>query len=276
MKVSAVIVNYKTPKLLLSCLESLKKEAPEVSDIIVVDNASHDNSLEILKERFPYVRRIASRINAGFAKGVNWGMTNARNPYVLILNPDIVVRPGSIQTLVNQIDQQKKVGIIAPQLRYPDGGLQYSCLRFQTPLFILARRSWFGKTKIGQNIMNRTQMADYDHSKPRDVDWVLGGCMLVNRRAVEEVGMLDERFWMYCEDMEWCRRFWHAGWRVRYEPNAVVVHHHRRQSAEQPGVRGLLSPLGRAHFTSGLKYFIKHIGNKRLLTEGQRHMQTQA
>lgn len=261
MNISVVIVNYKTPKLLMQCLQSLQQEAPEVRDIIVIDNSSGDNSLALLKKEYPWVRRIASPVNAGFGRGVNWGITNARNPYILILNPDVIAQPGSLQKLYEEMQQNPNIGLIAPQLRYLDGSLQYSCCRFQTPMLVVYRRSWLGKTSHGKKRLDHFLMKDFDHTKPRNVDWVIGGCMLVRRQALEQVGLIDERFFMYFEDMDWCRRFWQSGWLVRYEPRAVMIHHHRRQSASRPGLRGLLNPLGRIHLSSGFKYFYKHIGN---------------
>ncbi len=265
MNLSVVIVNYKTPKLLMQCLQSLQHEAPEVRDVIVIDNSSGDGSIALLKNKYPWVRRIASPINAGFGRGVNWGITNARNPYILILNPDVIAQNGSLQQLYSELQRNPTVGLIAPQLRSPEGTLQYSCCRFQTPLLVLFRRSWLGKTRFGIRRLDHFLMKDYDHSRPRNVDWVIGGCMLVRRQALEQVGLIDERFFMYFEDMDWCRRFWQNGWLVRYEPRAVMIHHHRRQSASRPGLRGLLNPLGRIHLISGLKYFYKHIGNGRKL-----------
>jgi GT2 family glycosyltransferase len=272
MNLSIVIVNYKTPQLLLQCVASLKKEAPALDDIIVIDNASGDTSLEQLKERFPDVRRIASRINAGFSRGVNWGITNARHDFILILNPDVIVKPGSIDHLMKIMRDEPYVGLVAPKLLQQDGSLQYSCCRFQTPLIIAYRRTVLGKTSHGKKRIAHFLMHDYDHGRARDVDWVIGGCMLVRRAAIEQVGLLDERFFMYCEDMDWCRRFWQAGWHVRYEPRAEMVHYHRRQSAARPGVFGLLNPLGRAHLVSGVKYFVKHIGNGKRLRRSQRMM----
>ncbi len=267
MHISAVIVNFKTPDLLRVCLRSLATHAPDIKDIVVVDNASHDQTITMLTKEFPHVRRIASRANAGFAKAVNWGITNARAPYILILNPDVIVSPGSVQKLYEELTSQPDIALIAPKLQYPDGTLQYSCCRFQTPTYIVAHRSWFGSTKAGQKLINHVRMVDYDHKQARDVDWVIGGCMLVRRSAIEGVGLMDERYWLYIEDMDWCRAFWQAGWRVRYEPEAVMTHHYRRQSAKAHGVRGLLTPLGRAHFISGAKYFVKHIGNGHLIAE---------
>lgn len=263
MNISVIIVNYKTPELLRSCLHSLARYAPDVKDIIVVDNASEDSSVALLKKEFPQCKRIASHVNVGFAKAVNWGITNAREEFILILNPDIIVSPGSVQKLYQELRTHKDLALVAPKLHYPDGSLQYSCCRFQTPAYIIAQRSWLGNTGPGKKLINRVRMADYDHAQARDVDWVIGGCMLVRRKAIEEVGLMDERYWLYIEDMDWCRSFWQAGWRVRYEPSAVMTHHYRRQSARAHGLRGLLTPLGRAHFVSGSKYFVKHIGNRR-------------
>jgi len=121
MNLSVIIVNYKTPHLLVECLESLGKEAPEVKDIIVVDNASRDDSLIILKQIYPWVRRIASPVNAGFGRGVNWGITNSRNDFILILNPDVTVRPGALRLLYQEMRREPTIGLIAPQLRSPNG-----------------------------------------------------------------------------------------------------------------------------------------------------------
>lgn len=273
MNISVVIVNYKTPKLLMQCLESLKKEAPGINDIVVIDNASGDDSIALLKKNRPDVKRIASRTNVGFGRGVNWGITNARKPFILILNPDIILSPGSLQILWQEMNNQPRLGLIAPKLMLPDGNLQFSCCRFQTPDVVVFRRSWLGKTTLGQKRIDRFLMKEYDHQKPRDVDWVIGGCMLVRRQALEEIGLMDQRFFLYFEDMDWCRRFWHNGWRIRYEPRARMTHYYRRQSYRQQGLKGLLTPLGRAHFVSGSKYFIKHIGNGALLRHGQSQMQ---
>ncbi len=272
MKLSIVIVNYKTPLLLMQCLASLKKEAPEVTDIIVVDNASNDETIPLLQSKHPDIKRIASKTNVGFGRGVNWGITNAKHEFVMILNPDVIVSPNSLQFLLKQIRADKNIGMIAPKLLLPNGEIQYSCCRFQSPDVIVYRRSVLGKTTLGQRRINHFLMKDYDHKEPRDVDWVIGGCMLIRRKAAEEVGLMDDRFFLYFEDMDWCRRLWQAGWRVRYEPRAIMTHYYRRQSNSQPGVKGLLTPLGRAHFISGTKYFIKHIGNSKRLKNGQKHL----
>lgn len=269
MNVSVVIVSYQTPELLAQCLRSLQREAPEAQDIIVVDNASGDGTLDILRRDFPQVRCISSRVNVGFAKGVNWGLTNARAEHVLVLNPDIVLAPGSLQALVHELEQHPDVGLIAPKLVFPDGGLQHSCLRWQTPTIVAYRRTILGRTPFGKHSLQRYLMRDYDHAAPRDVDWVIGGAMLLRRQALDEVGGLDERFFLYFEDMDWCRRFWQAGWRVRYEPRAVMTHHHRRESARLPGVLGLANPLARIHIASSLKYFTKHLGNAGRLRQSQ-------
>ena len=184
---------------------------------------------------------------------------------MLVLNPDIVIKPGSLQILVRELQTQPRVGLVAPKLIFPDGSLQYSCLRWQTPAIVAYRRTALGRTPWGRRRLARYLMEDFDHNAPCDVDWVLGGAMLVRKKALEEVGGLDERYQLYFEDMDWCRSFWQAGWRVRYEPRAVMIHHHRRESARLPGLLGLANPLARVHIASSIKYFAKHLGNKKLL-----------
>lgn len=226
----------------------------EQHEIIVVDNASAEHEqMDALRKQFPQVRFLLLSQNRGYAAGNNAGMAVALGDRVLILNPDIVVFADSIDALLDALEIDRHVGMVGPRLFNPDGTLQPSCNRFYSPLTPIFRRTALGRLRMGQAILRRDLMLDWDHSHARDVDWLMGSALLVRKKAIEEVGGLDERFFLYFEDMDWCRRFWAAGWRVRYAPQAVMAHYHQRLSA-----RSFWRRHTRIHVASAVKYFLKH------------------
>lgn len=232
MKLSIVIVNYNTSVDLDRCLESIERCPPRWEHaVVVVDNASSDPELPEIRRRHPGVRWIANSRNEGYSRGANIGMSAVDAEYHLVLNPDIVVLPGSLDALVDFADRTPKAGIVGPQLLNEDGTVQDSCRRFYTLLTLLLRRTFLGKVWRDSAEVDRHLMRDFDHASARPVDWVLGGCMLVRRRALERTGPMDERFFLYFEDVDWCYRMWQAGWDVMYAPDARFVHRHRRDSS---------------------------------------------
>jgi GT2 family glycosyltransferase len=261
MKLSIIIVNYDTGPLTAACIESiLRQELPFSFEIIVIDNASHDESASHLTSDFPEITVLANDKNVGLAAGVNRGLAAAKGDYYLILNPDIIVLPKALETLVSFLQKHKDVGMVGGQLISPNGEIQDSCYRFYTPLTVIYRRTWLGKTRRGRQDVARLLMKDFDHRSVRDVDWLMGACLLVRGAAVREVGGMDERFFLYFEDVDWCRRFWEAGWRISYVPQAQFSHYHQR-SSEQRGIFRLLSNwILREHIKSAFKYFSKHRG----------------
>jgi GT2 family glycosyltransferase/lipopolysaccharide/colanic/teichoic acid biosynthesis glycosyltransferase len=243
-RVSVVIVHYRTPDLLRSCLESLRAHlAADTAEALIVDNASAELRPAGIEGEFPGVRLLPQERNLGYAKAVNLAMAAGIGDYFLVLNPDIVVRPGAIETLLDAADARPDAGIIAPRLLNPDGSLQYSCRRFYDFRTFLFRRTPLGRLMPGADVLRRHLMLDYDHLTARAVDWVLGGAMLVRRAAVADVGGMDERFFLYFEDVDWCYRMHQRGWRVVYEPRAAMVHHHRRESARRPMGKSFFSHL---------------------------------
>jgi GT2 family glycosyltransferase len=184
-------------------------------------------------------------------------MRDSRGRYVLIMNPDITVRPESVDTMVRFMDRNPDVGIMGPKLLHPDGSVDHSCYRFPkwtTPVY---RRTPLGRLSVGREEVGRYVMADYDHGQTRDVDWLLGAVLMVRKSAIEKVGMFDERYFLYFEDTDWCRRFWDAGYRVVYHTGATMVHYHERLSAQVPWILGPLSKSTRVHIASCIKYFRK-------------------
>jgi GT2 family glycosyltransferase/lipopolysaccharide/colanic/teichoic acid biosynthesis glycosyltransferase len=252
-KFAIVIISYNTRKLIRRCLESLRAFAPRCAmEVLVVDNASYDGSVEMLAQEFPWVWVLPNRRNLGYAAAVNQGLEATRGEYVLILNPDIVVRDGSLDQLVDFLDRTPDCGIAAAKLLNTDGTLQHSCRSFYTPRTLLMRRTPLGKLFPNSPIIRHHLMLDYDHTTPRAVDWVIGACMLVRRSAAEAVGGMDERFFLYFEDVDWCFRMSRQGWKVWYLPQSEMVHEHRRDSAKPK-----LSRSFWAHLGSLLRYYEK-------------------
>lgn len=262
MLVSVIIVNYNTGALTQACIESLLAEKlPGGLEIIVVDNASSDESVSFLRADFPEVTVIANNTNVGLAAGVNKGIAAAKGSYYLVLNPDIVALPGAIKTLTDFMQDHKDVGLAGGQLLSPNGRIQFSCYRFYKPSTIVYRRTWLGRTPWGKKEIKRFLMKDFDHKATADVDWLMGSCLLLRAKAVEEVGGMDERFFLYFEDVDWCRRFWKAGWRVTYVPSARFSHFHQ-QSSRRGAILGVLTNwTTRTHIKSAIQYFLKYRGS---------------
>lgn len=263
MDLSIVILNYKTRGLLKQCLKGLRlNHIPFSYEVIVVDNNSHDGTAAMMRSEFPDVTLIASSVNGGFAAGMNLGIRQSSGRYVLLLNPDIAVLSNAIAEMYDFLERHPRVGLAGPKLVNPDGTIQTSCRKFPTFWTILFRRSPLGKLPFAHRRLRAFLMLDWDHRDNRPVDWLLGACLMVRRTAMESVGLLDERFFLYFEDVDWCRRFWDAGYEVYYLGAASeIVHYHRRLSAESPGLKGIFSYATRLHIVSGLKYFTKYSGS---------------
>jgi N-acetylglucosaminyl-diphospho-decaprenol L-rhamnosyltransferase len=262
MLLSIIIVNYNTAALTKACIESLlKQKFPGQLEIIVIDNASRDESVALLRSDFPTITVISHERNLGLAAGVNAGLAVASGTYTLILNPDIIALPGALHDIVRYLDEHPTVGIVGGQLLSPSGKIQFSCYRFYRPVTVMYRRTWLGSTPVGRRETARFLMKDFDRLQPRAVDWLMGACLAVRQRAVREVGGMDERFFLYFEDVDWCRRFWQSGWRVVYLPTAQFSHYHQR-SSERGGIFGIVhNRATREHIKSAVKYFWKYRGH---------------
>lgn len=258
---SIVILNYKSNNMVKECLRGIKSVGVDLKyEIIVVDNGSGDGVGKMLQENFPEVKFIASSENVGFAAGNNIGIRAAIGRYILIMNPDIAVFSGSLEALVRYMDENSRVGIAGPKLLNPDRSVQFSVYRFPKRVTPIYRRTPLGSTAGGQRELQRYLMKDWDHEEAREVDWLLGACLIVRREAMREVGLFDERYFLYFEDTDWCRRFWEVGWKVAYVPSSTMVHFHRRESAESPLFASLFKKTTQAHILSSIKYFLKYRG----------------
>lgn len=250
--VSIVIVHFRTPAVLAVCLERIKEARIGVPmEVIVVDNAPLDDAAELICAGTPGVVYRKNQQNLGFGKAVNQGIRMAAGEFVLVLNPDVEVAGGSIEELIAEMRRDPRAGIVAPRLLYPDGSLQHSCRTFYTlPVFVL-RRTFLGRLFPDHPRLREHLMLDYDHESTRVVDWCLGASLLVRRAAVHDVGAMDERFFLYFEDVDWCYRMQARGWHVVYHPASTMIHRYERLSAKRPG-RGLL-----LHLASTFRYYEK-------------------
>ena len=226
MKLSAIYVNYRSSyylqQSLLLLLASLKNIS---SEIYVIDNNSWDQRLTTLQQTYPKVQFLRNTHNVGFAKASNIALRRCKGDYVLLLNPDVYVQPETLSSMLHYMNQHSVIGILAPQLRFQNGSLQYSCRRYPTPLVHFLKMIYPRARQVQHYLMK-----DIDHSSPRDIDWSLGAFLLVRREVLDKIGFLDERFFLYFEDVDLCRRAKRAGWRVVYYPKAVATHLYQQSS----------------------------------------------
>ncbi len=253
MDLSIVIVTHNSLSPVGKCLRSLEQYPPGCEyEVLVVDNASGDGTPEMIRGSFPSVRLIANDDNRGYSKGVNQAFLASSGRYFLILNPDIIVDEDSIDALVRFMDDRPGAGIAGSKLVFPDGSLQPSCRSFYTITALFLRRTFLGRIFPRAKALRQHLMRDYDHAEARQVDWVIGACMIVRRDAVAEVGLMDERFFLYFEDTDWCYRMKQHGWEVWYDPGSVMVHLYERSSA-----KSVLSRPFLLHMLSLMRYYEK-------------------
>jgi N-acetylglucosaminyl-diphospho-decaprenol L-rhamnosyltransferase len=254
LDVSVVIVNYKVRELLRECLRSLEHDLAKLrGEVWVVDNDSGDGSVEMLTTELPWVRLIANDRNRGYGAANNQAIRQARGRYLLILNPDTKLPPGAIVDTIAELEAHPDIGALGPKLVLADGSLDRACRRsFPSPEVAFYRL--FGLTRLFPNHPRfaRYNLLNVDEDTAIDVDSVVGAFMLVRREVVDRVGMFDEAFRLYGEDLDWAFRIKQAGWRVRYHP-AVVVTHYKRQSTRQRPVASI-----RAFYEAMHIFYDKH------------------
>jgi len=255
MQISIIINNYKTKGLLKQCLSGIEKYPPSVQyEIIVVDNNSGDGSVELVKERFPKVKLIASKENLGHHKGNNTGIKNSTGKYLLILNTDIAVLDNTLDKMYQFMESHSGVALIGPKLKNPDGSIQMSCMRFPTPMVPIYRRTFLGKLPFAKKQIHSYLMEDFDHSTTREVDWILGACEMIRRDIVDKIGLMDEELFLYFGDIALCKKIKEAGYKVYYFVDANIVHYHNRESARS----GVFSRIFWIHISDWIKYLKKY------------------
>ena len=216
MDLSIIILNYKTKELIRQQLKAFRSLKMALSyEIIVVDNASDDGIGQLIKDNFPEVVFIQNSLNSGYAAGNNLGLARAQGKYLVVLNPDTVIIDNALERLFDFMEANPEVGIVGPQLLYPNQEIQESYARWPNLMLPLYRRTFLKQTSFGQRWLSHFFYKERDPEKPAEVDWLHGACLLVRKASLVKVGPMDERFWMYLDDTDWCRRFWQAGYKAQ-------------------------------------------------------------
>jgi N-acetylglucosaminyl-diphospho-decaprenol L-rhamnosyltransferase len=267
-----VIVSWNVRDLLRHCLRSILDSGYWVLDgpdpthglpssppdrqleLIVVDNASTDGSPDMVRAEFPQVHLVVNAENRGFTAANNQGLALSQGRFLLLLNPDTEVMGDALAQMVAYMDDHADVGALGPQLRYADGSLQPSRRRFPTFATALLESTVLQQWWADNRVLRRYYMADTPDDAVQLVDWVVGACLLVRRQVYEQVSGLDEGFFMYSEELDWCKRIKDAGWAVAYLPTAIILHHEGKSSEQ-------VVPARHIYFQSSkVRYFRKHHG----------------
>jgi len=251
-RVTAVIVSFNTREHLLRCVASLQAHVSLPIEVVVVDNGSDDGSAAAVRAAHPAARVVENGANLGFAAACNRGLREARAPYGLLLNSDAEVCPGTVEALARVLDERPEVGVVGPRTVGPDGGPQLSFGPDLTPPAEWRQRRLVVGLRQGQAAAVREVTAL--SAREQEPAWVSAACLLARKAALDAVGGLDERFFLYEEDVDLCLRVRRAGWRILYTPAAVVMHH-LGKSMDMAPARARLE-YDRSH----LRFYAKHRG----------------
>ena len=222
--------------------------------VTVVDNASSDGSPEHVEEHFPNVTLIRNQTNLGFAKASNIGMYQSSGRYICLVNSDVVVQEDCLDTLRNYMDENPRIGIIGPKILNSDGTLQPTCRQFPTLWNSFCRATGLDTIFPRSKLFSQQFMTFWTHDRTLQVDYLSGCLVMVRREALNEVGLLDEEFFFYAEDKDWCKRFWDNGWEVVYLPHVEAVHRLYGSSDKRP-VKFYIQEV-----RANLQYWLKHHG----------------
>jgi GT2 family glycosyltransferase len=235
MQLSVVIVNWKARECLPACIESLKADLDGIeAEIVFVDNASGDGSPGWVRENHPEVIVIENQTNLGFSRANNLAIKGSRGDLVMLLNPDTVVKEGGVRSLISLLEKEPAAGIAGPRIEYPDGSIYPQCKR-KIPTVGDAFYYLFGIERL-RSLVSRRSGYTLDHLDPGDVhevEAISGSCMMIRREALTDIGLLDEDFFLYGEDLDLCLRAGRSGWKILYCPKAIIVHHHGQSSRQR-------------------------------------------
>lgn len=255
LSLSIVIVNHNVEHLLKECLQSVYCNTRQISfEIIVVDNNSTDGSVEMLRKEFPGVKLIENQENLGFAKATNQGLRESRGRYVLLLNPDTVVLSGALDKMVEFMEANSQAGALGCKLLYPDGSLQPSCRSFPTLTTAFFENTGLEKLFPKNKVIGRHRIGYWDHNDIREVDQPTGAALMVRQEILSQVGLMDEQFYMYYDDIDWCYRIKKRGWKIYLIPLAQIIHY----GGQSAGLN--MAEMRIQGYKSRHKFFRKHYG----------------
>jgi GT2 family glycosyltransferase len=253
VEVSVVIVAWNAKHYLEMCLESLAEDPPRRSmEVLVVDNASADDTVEVVEAKFPWVKLIKSKENLGFSRGNNVAIRECQGRYIALVNPDVIVFPGCLDALAEFLDRNPKVGNVGPRVFNPDMTQQSTCRRFPTLWNNFCSATRLEGIFKSFRFFAGEHMFYFPHDRPLAVDVIVGCFSMLRREALDDVGLLDEDLFMYGDDVDWCRRARNAGWQVAFYPHARAIHDRGKTTAPFP-VRFAV-----AQQRSVLHYWAKH------------------
>jgi len=257
------ILTYHSKQLLKGLLDSiLRVEWKYQYEIVVVDNASSDDTIQMLERDYPSVRLVKNTENRGVAPARNQIFRMATAKYVIILDVDTEVHPGSLDTLVETMESHPDAAITGPKLVYGDGQLQHSCRPFPKPSYILIEgtflRDWFPRSRF----VREYTLSDWDHQQMREVDWMYGAALIIRKTALDKFGLFDEAFFYLYEDIDLCFRAKQSGFKILYNPAAIVTHFLQRER------KGLFHNKIGIHVRSILRYLMKDYYGLGLRTQG--------
>ena len=264
---SVIIVSWNVRDLLDKCLHSLQRARRRIPphgqsefsmEVIVVDSASDDGSVELVRERHPQAVLLPQSENIGFTRGNNIGLRQARGEYLLLLNPDTEVRPGALGSMIDYMNGHPQVGMLGPHTLNSDGSHQSTRRRFPTLWTGIFESTWLAAWAPA-DVERRYRMLDTQDDDIVEADWVQGSALMLRRAVYDAIGGLDEGFIMYSEELDYCRRAKSAGWRIFYHGGAIITHHGGRSSEQAAAATQI-----RFH-SSKLRYFRKHHGYSQYL-----------
>ena len=266
--VSIVIVSFNTRDVTRQCLEHVQKHAAGVrQEVFVVDNASTDGSADMVAAEFPGAHLIRSDENRGFAGGNNPAMKIARGRYILLLNSDAFLAESALKKTIRYLDDHPNIGVLGCKLTNPDGTMQPSARMLPGPWNKILHITGLAARFPGSKFFGRVDYTWWDHSEPRTVGWVVGAYFLIRRETMENIGLLDERYFLYFEEIDYCLTARRAGWEVVFYPHAKIVHIGGQSTVKVPGK---ISAKGRQmisiRLTSEFRYYRKMYGWLRLLS----------
>jgi GT2 family glycosyltransferase len=236
-----VIVNHNSTDDLVLCLQSIYDSLGDIPTTVFIQDNASDDDVDRLHSRFPQAIVSKNRNNIGFARAVNKGLAQGTAPYVVLINPDTIVHKSCFEEILEYMEKNTDIGIVGPRILDTDGTTQGSARAFPTPFTGLFGRNTLLTKWFPNNPMTRANIfTTRGYGKtPMDVDWVSGACMVVRRKSIDDVGLMDARFFLYWEDADWCRRMWQKDWKVVYHPIPTVVHSIGTSSSTRP-VRSLI------------------------------------
>jgi GT2 family glycosyltransferase len=267
MDLSIIIVNYNTKKLTIECIESIYKAANDYYEfeIFVVDNASSDGSAEAIKSHFPHVHFIGNAENVGFAKANNQAILLSKGKYVLLLNSDTIIEKNTISDMICFMDVCPDAGASGCKVELPTGELDKACHRgFPTPMASFYYLTGLSKRYPQNPRYTGYHMSHLEMNEIHEIDCLVGAFMLVRREAINEIGLLDETYFMYGEDIDWCYRIKHAGWKIYYNPHVKITHYKGASSRKKPlkivyEFHRAMYIFHRNHFSKKYHFFVNWI-----------------